>query len=173
VQKLLLETFNDLLLAYQCAVYISRLLLQKRMVFDDEVSPGAEVTFFTTKADLFVLIQTCVYFSLLVDNDITLLQLFEWIWWRGVTRGGTTARSQARNQGGRRGTKSPLANFSPPLEKYVGHNLKVLDIVWKIWATLKKLLDPWCPKQVMGLPGRRIAARRIVSTTSQVISSVQ
>jgi len=32
---------------------------------------------------------------------------------------------QARNQGG----KSPLERFSPPLEKYVGHCLKVLDIV--------------------------------------------
>jgi len=27
------------------------------------------------------------------------------------------------------GGESPLEKFSPPLEKYVGHNLKVLDIV--------------------------------------------
>jgi len=32
-------------------------------------------------------------------------------------------------RGGARRTKPPLENFSPPLEKYVGHSLKVLDIV--------------------------------------------
>jgi len=29
--------------------------------------------------------------------------------------------------------------------------LKVLDIVQKIWAPLRKLFDPWCPKLVTGL----------------------
>jgi len=38
-------------------------------------------------------------------------------------------RNQARNQGG---TK-------PPLEKCVGHSLKILDIVQKIWVPLGKL----------------------------------
>jgi len=38
---------------------------------------------------------------------------------------------QARNQG----PKPPLENFSPPsLEKCVGHSLKLLDTVQKIWA---------------------------------------
>jgi len=41
-----------------------------------------------------------------------------------------------------RGAKLPLENFTPSLEKYVGHNLKVLGIVWKIWATLRKLFAP-------------------------------
>ena len=35
---------------------------------------------------------------------------------------------QAGNQGGRR----PLENFFTPLEKYVGHSLKLLDIILKI-----------------------------------------
>jgi len=43
-----------------------------------------------------------------------------------------------RNQGG----EAPLENFSPPLEKCVGHNLKILDIVQKIWAPLGKLFAP-------------------------------
>ena len=33
--------------------------------------------------------------------------------------------NQARNQGG----ESPLQNFSSPLEKCVGHSLKLLDII--------------------------------------------
>jgi len=47
----------------------------------------------------------------------------------------TTSRSksdvsmQARNQGGRRGAKTPLKIFSSSLEKCVGHNLKLLDII--------------------------------------------
>jgi len=36
---------------------------------------------------------------------------------------------QTRNHGGAGVGEAPLENFSPPLEKYVGHNLKVLDIV--------------------------------------------
>jgi len=41
-----------------------------------------------------------------------------------------------------RGAKPPLENFSPPLEKCVGHSFKILDIVQKIWAPLGKLFDP-------------------------------
>jgi len=54
---------------------------------------------------------------------------------------------QARNQGGARGTKPSLENFSPPLEKCVGHSLKLLDTVQKIWAPLRKLFAP------PGVPG--------------------
>ena len=32
--------------------------------------------------------------------------------------------------------------FAPPLEKCVGHRLKLLDIVQKIWAPLGKLFAP-------------------------------
>jgi len=45
---------------------------------------------------------------------------------------------QACNQGG----GAPQENFLLPLEKYVGHSLKILDIVQKIWITLSKLLAP-------------------------------
>jgi len=45
---------------------------------------------------------------------------------------------QASNQGG----ETSLENFSPPLEKCGGHNLKILDIVQKIWAPLGKLFAP-------------------------------
>jgi len=41
--------------------------------------------------------------------------------------------TQARIQGGS-GGRSPTRNFFAPLEKCVGHNLKILDIVQKIWA---------------------------------------
>jgi len=41
-----------------------------------------------------------------------------------------------------RGAKPPLENFSPPLKKCVGQNLKILDIVQKIWAHLGKLFAP-------------------------------
>jgi len=51
-------------------------------------------------------------------------------------------RNQACNQGGRRGGENPLENFSAPLEKCVGHHLKLLDIVQKIWASLRKLFAP-------------------------------
>jgi len=44
---------------------------------------------------------------------------------------------------GRRGVEAPLENFSPPPEKmYWTHGLKLLDIVQKIWATLRNLFGP-------------------------------
>ena len=44
-----------------------------------------------------------------------------------------TTVKQTRNQGG---AKPPLKIFPPPLEKCIGHRLKLLDIVQKIWAPL-------------------------------------
>ena len=41
-----------------------------------------------------------------------------------------------------RGAKPPLEKFSPHLEKCVGHNLKILDIVQKIWVSIGKLFVP-------------------------------
>jgi len=46
--------------------------------------------------------------------------------------------TQACNQGG----EGPLKKFSPPLEKGVGHSLKILVMVQKIWAHLGKLFAP-------------------------------
>ena len=46
---------------------------------------------------------------------------------------------QARNQGGAHGA---LENLLPPLEKCVGHRLKLLDIAQKIWAPPRKLFVP-------------------------------
>jgi len=46
---------------------------------------------------------------------------------------------QARNQGG---AKPALENFSPTLEKCVGHSLKILDMVQKILALVGKLFAP-------------------------------
>ena len=43
---------------------------------------------------------------------------------------------------GKQGGRILPRKFFCPLEKYVGHNLKVLDIVWKIWDTLRKLFAP-------------------------------
>jgi len=43
--------------------------------------------------------------------------------------------TQARNQGGRK-------NFFAPLEKRVGHCLKLLDMVQKMWAHLRKVFAP-------------------------------
>jgi len=45
---------------------------------------------------------------------------------------------QDHNRGGA-GGEAPLENFSPLLEKCVGRSLKLLDIVQKIWAPLRKL----------------------------------
>jgi len=50
-------------------------------------------------------------------------------------------RPATRREGGR---SLPYKPFSPPLEKSVGHSWKLLDIVWKIWAHLRKLFT-WCP----------------------------
>jgi len=49
---------------------------------------------------------------------------------------------QARNQAGRRGGETPPRNFFAPLEKCVEYSLKILDIVQKIWAPLRKLFAP-------------------------------
>jgi len=38
-----------------------------------------------------------------------------------------------------KGAKPPLQIFLPPLKKSVRHSWKLLDIVWKIWAPLRKL----------------------------------
>ena len=46
---------------------------------------------------------------------------------------------QARNQGG---GEAPLESLSSPVEKCVGHNLKILDIVKKFLAPLGKLFAP-------------------------------
>ena len=93
--------------------------------------------------------------------------------------------TQGRNEGGKRGTiplvpnhyggaKSlrgvpgpPLENFSPPLEKCIGHRLKLLDIVQKIWAPLRKH-SPLVTQAGYG-PG----ARHKVPAMSQILSSMQ
>ena len=45
---------------------------------------------------------------------------------------------QARNQEG----EAPQKIYLIPMEKCVGHSLKLLDIVQKIWAPLRKLFAP-------------------------------
>ena len=40
------------------------------------------------------------------------------------------------------GGEAPLENYSLLLEKCVGHSLKILDIVQKNWARLRKLIAP-------------------------------
>jgi len=40
------------------------------------------------------------------------------------------------------GSEPALEKFPPPLEKFVGYSLKILDIVQKIWALLRKLFAP-------------------------------
>jgi len=60
--------------------------------------------------------------------------------------------SRIVTRGGRRGAKPLLEKFSPPLEKCVGHSLKLLETAKKIRAPLRKLFaPPWCPKLVTGL----------------------
>jgi len=49
---------------------------------------------------------------------------------------------QARNQRDAGGAKTPLENFSPTLEKCVGHSLKLLDAVQKFGPPLRKLFAP-------------------------------
>jgi len=46
------------------------------------------------------------------------------------------------NRPATRGAKPTLENFSLPLEKCVGHNLIILDIVPKILAPLGKIFAP-------------------------------
>jgi len=41
-----------------------------------------------------------------------------------------------------RGGEATLETFLPPLEKGVGYSLKMLDIVQKLWAPLRKLFAP-------------------------------
>jgi len=43
---------------------------------------------------------------------------------------------------GEQGGEAPLENFSAPMEKCVGYNLKILDIVQKIRVPLGKLFTP-------------------------------
>ena len=59
-----------------------------------------------------------------------------------LTKQLTTGYRQTRIQGGTGGASPPLENFSLPLEKRVGHRLKLLDIVEKIWAPPRKLFAP-------------------------------
>jgi len=42
----------------------------------------------------------------------------------------------------------PIEKFLPPLEKFVGYILKLLDIVQKIWAPQKSLCPSWRPNLV-------------------------
>jgi len=49
--------------------------------------------------------------------------------------------AQARNQGEQEGRTPPRKIFAP-LEKCIGHRLKLLDIVQKIWAPLRDLFAP-------------------------------
>jgi len=50
-------------------------------------------------------------------------------------------RTRPVTRGGAGGASSPR-NFFASLEKCVGHSLKLLDTVQKIWAPLRKLLSP-------------------------------
>jgi len=52
---------------------------------------------------------------------------------------------------GTQGGRIPPRYFSPHLEKCVGHRLKLLDIVQKCWAPLRKLRPSWCPKLVTSM----------------------
>jgi len=50
--------------------------------------------------------------------------------------------SRPVTRGGAGEAKPPLEKFSPSLEKCVGYNLKILDIVQKVCAPLRKLFAP-------------------------------
>jgi len=55
---------------------------------------------------------------------------------------------QARDHGG----ANPPAKVFSHLEKCVGRSLKLLNIIEKVWAPIRKLFaPPWCPKVVTGL----------------------
>jgi len=82
------------------------------------------------------------------DCDVSLPDS-SWLLWSSCMSKGHCCTSciinmmeQTRNQVGRRGGEDPLENFSPPLEKFVGYIFKLLDIVQKIWAPLRKLFAP-------------------------------
>jgi len=51
-------------------------------------------------------------------------------------------KTQAHSQGGRKGAKPPRKILSPLLGKCLGHNLKLLDKVQKLWILLRKLFAP-------------------------------
>ena len=71
--------------------------------------------------------------------------------WRPVTRG-----------------EKPLENFSLPLEKCVGHNLKILDIFQKIWASFGKLIT------LTGVPSRLRACLQyacLITMQSSIVSN--
>jgi len=59
-----------------------------------------------------------------------------WGWLKACLGG-----SKNRNQGVAGVIRLPT-NFFTSLENCVGHTLKLLDIVQKIWATLRKLFPP-------------------------------
>jgi len=48
--------------------------------------------------------------------------------------------------------EAPLENISPPMEKCIGHNVKLLDTFQKICAPQKTLRPSWSHKLVTGLP---------------------
>jgi len=53
------------------------------------------------------------------------------------------------------GVSPPWTFFRPPLEKCVGHSLKVLHIVQKIWAPFRKLFAPLVSQAGYGPAFRR------------------
>ena len=59
-----------------------------------------------------------------------------------ILRGNMCRLHQLVTIGGAVGAKPHPENFSPPLEKCVGHSLKILDIVQEMWAPLGKLFIP-------------------------------
>jgi len=76
--------------------------------------------------------QFSTHFMVLVNFNPTLTKI------ASETKLIINAKQQTRNQGGAGGAKPLQENFLPPLEKCVGYSLKLLDIVQKIWAPLKK-----------------------------------
>jgi len=68
-----------------------------------------------------------------------------------ILRGNMCRLHQLVTIGGAVGAKPHPENFSPPLEKCVGHSLKILDIVQEMWAPRKTLHPSCCPKLVTGL----------------------
>jgi len=57
------------------------------------------------------------------------------------------AATRPVTRGGAGEAKYPLEKFSTPLDKCVGYSLKIVYIVQKIWAPLRKLFAP------PGVPG--------------------